>query len=185
MSDNLLVSKAKAGDSNALTELIKNYSNLVSSKSMSFSKNSGVDSDDLYQEGMIGLLSAVYSFDESREIEFKTFAETVINRKMFSALRSANSKKNLPLASYISLEDKTDILSSMPSPEETYLISEELSLINDFVEKNLSKTEKKVLRLHLLELSYSEIAEILDCSEKTVDNALQRIRKKIKGNKPF
>ena len=183
MEENLLVSKAKGGDSNALTELIKRYSEKVLQKSLSFKKISGIENEDLYQEGMLGLLSAVYTFDESKGVLFSTYATTLITRKMLSALRSANKKNNLPMDSYISIYENVDICSYSPTPEEMLIYNEEIDLILEFVNNNLSKTEKKVFRLNLLGLSYNEIAEILDCSEKSVDNALQRIRKKIRNIK--
>lgn len=183
MEENLLVSKAKSGDSNALTDLIQRYSETVLQKSLSFKKISGIENEDLYQEGMLGLLSAVYSFDESKGVLFSTYATTLITRKMLSALRTANKKSNLPLDSYISIDEKCDIRSFSPTPEELLIFNEEIDAIISFVNNNLSKTEKKVFRLNLLGLSYNEIAEILDCTEKSVDNALQRIRKKIRSIK--
>ena len=183
LEENLLVSKAKGGDSNALTELIKRYSETVLQKSLSFKKISGIENEDLYQEGMLGLLSAVYSFDESKGVLFSTYATTLITRKMLSALRTANKKSNLPLDSYVSIDEKCDIRSFSPTPEEMLMFNEEIDSILSFVNNNLSKTEKKVFRLNLLGLSYNEIAEILDCTEKSVDNALQRIRKKIRSIK--
>ena len=183
MEENLLVSKAKGGDSNALTDLIKRYSGTVLQKSLSFKKISGIENEDLYQEGMLGLLSAVYSFDESKGVLFSTYATTLITRKMLSALRTANKKSNLPLDSYVSIDEKCDIRSFSPTPEELLMFNEEIDSIISFVNNNLSKTEKKVFRLNLLGLSYNEIAEILDCTEKSVDNALQRIRKKIRSIK--
>ena len=174
---------AKGGDSNALTDLIKRYSETVLQKSLSVKKISGIENEDLYQEGMLGLLSAVYSFDESKGVLFSTYATTLITRKMLSALRTANKKSNLPLDSYVSIDEKCDIRSFSPTPEELLMFNEEIDSIISFVNNNLSKTEKKVFRLNLLGLSYNEIAEILDCTEKSVDNALQRIRKKIRSIK--
>lgn len=183
MSDNLLVFKAKSGDSVALTDLIKKYSGLVYSKSRSFSQSGVIDSDDLYQEGMIGLLSAVYSFDDTRDTKFSTYASTVVERKMLSVLRSINSKKNLPQSLSVPFEDEKDLLALTPTPEESLIINEEIDTVNEFVKNNLSKTEQKVFKLNLRGMSYREIAEILECDEKSVDNALQRIRKKIKNIK--
>ena len=183
MDDNLLVSKAKEGDSNSLTTLIKRYSDMVFQKSLSFKQLSGIDYEDLYQEGMIGLLGAVYSFDDSKDVLFSTFASTLVTRKMLSALRNANNKANIPLHSYISIDEEINLRSYSPTPEDLLLFNEEIERINSFVDDNLSKTEKKVFKLNMLGLSYNEIAEILDCNEKSVDNALQRIRKKIRSIK--
>lgn len=183
INDNILVARAKAGDSNALTVLINRYSDSVLKKANSFKDLSGLESDDLYQEGMLGLLAAVYSFDESRDVLFSTYVSTLASRKMLSALKKANSKNNLPMRSYVPLEDETNLLSGAPTPEDLLIFNEEIDTINSFVENNLSKTERKVFKLNLLGLSYSEIAEILDCSVKSVDNTLQRIRKKIRNIK--
>lgn len=178
--DNTLVSKAKSGDTAALTLLIQRYSDAILRKAKSFKGLSGIESDDLYQEGMMGFIAAVYSYDGTREIQFSAYAVTVAARKMLSALKKSNNKSNLPLRSYISIEVENNLLSYSPTPEEIIIYNEELDKINNFVKTNLSKTEKKVLKLSMLGMSYSEIADILECSEKSVDNALQRIRRKIR-----
>lgn len=178
--DNTLVSQAKSGDTAALTLLIQRYSDVILQKAKSFKGLSGIESDDLYQEGMMGLVAAVYSYDETREIQFSTYAVTVAARKMLSALKKSNNKSNLPLRSYISIEEENNLLSFAPTPEEIIIYNEELDKINNFIKTKLSKTEKKVLKLSLLGMSYSEIADILECTEKSVDNAIQRVRKKIR-----
>ncbi len=180
VDDNILVSRAKAGDEEALNELIARYFEKILLKASTFKNLNGIDADDLCQEGMLGFVSAIYSFDESRNVQFYTYASTLAVRKMISAIRKVNNNANLPLQSYVSLEEITDLLSYSPTPEEMLIFGEELKLINDFVEKNFSKSEKKVFKLNLVGLSYSEIAEILECDEKFVDNALQRIRKKLR-----
>lgn len=180
IDDNILVSRAKSGNAEALTVLLEKYSEKIMQKSLTFKNLNGLESDDLYQEGMIGFVAAVYSFDEKLGVQFSTYANTLAVRKMLSAIRKANNKTNLPLQYYVSLEDETDLLSQSPTPEEIVIFNEELDLINDFIENNLSKSEKKVFRLNIAGLSYSEIADILDCDEKFVDNALQRIRRKLR-----
>lgn len=178
--DNTLVSHAKSGDTAALTLLIQRYSDTILQKAKSFKGLSGIESDDLYQEGMMGFVAAVYSFDEAREIQFPAYAVTLAARKMLSALKKSNSKSNLPLRSYISIEEENNLLSHSPTPEEIIIYNEELDKISNFVKTNFSKTEKKVFKLSLLGMSYLEIADILECSEKSVDNAMQRIRRKIR-----
>lgn len=180
IDDNILVTRAKSGNTEALTTLLEKYSEAIMQKSLTFKNLNGLESDDLYQEGMMGFVAAVYSFEESKGVQFSTYANTLAVRKMLSAVRKANNKSNLPLQYYVSLEDETDLLSYLPNPEETLIFNEELDLINDFIEENLSKSEKKVFKLNLAGLSYSEIADILDCDEKFVDNALQRIRRKLR-----
>ncbi len=178
--DNSLVSRAKSGDTAALTNLIERYSKIILQKAKSFKGLSGIEFDDLHQEGMMGFISAVYSYDEKRDIQFSAYAITVATRKMLSAVKIANNKSNLPLRAYVPIEEENNLLSHYPTPEEIIIYNEELDNINDFVKNNLSKTEKKVLKLSLLGMTYSEIAEILECTEKSVDNAIQRIRKKIR-----
>lgn len=178
-NDNELVAYAKSGNSNALQALIERYSDKILQKSKSFKSLIGLENDDLYQEGMLGFVSAVYSFDASRDVLFSTYVSTVCTRRMLSAIRKSNS--NIPLHSYVSIDEESELLSDLPSPEETFLYAERLGEINTFVEENLSKTEKKVFKLSVLGLKYSEIAEIIDCSEKSVDNTIQRIRRKIRS----
>ena len=180
IDDNILVDRAKSGDAEALTTLLEKYSEKIMQKSKTFKNLNGLESDDLYQEGMIGFVAAVYSFNEKVDVQFSTYANTLAVRKMLSAIRKANNKSNLPLQYYVSLEEETDLLSYSPTPEEMVIFNEELDLINDFIENNFSKSEKKVFRLNIAGLSYSEIADILDCDEKFVDNALQRIRRKLR-----
>lgn len=180
VSDNTLVIQAKSGNTESLTQLIERYSETIKQKAFSFNNLNGIENEDLFQEGMIGFVSAVYSFDESKNVQFSTYASTLAVRKMISAVRKSNNKSNLPMKYFISLEDENDLLPSFPSPEETLISNEEFDLINSFIENNLSKSEKKVLKLHLLGLAYSEIAEILERDEKFVDNALQRIRRKLR-----
>lgn len=180
LDDKVLVSRAKSGDKEALTLLIERYSKKILQKSFTFKNINGIEVEDLFQEGIMGFISAVNSYDESRNVQFSTYANTLAVRKMISAIRKVNNNSNLPLQSYVSLEDITDLLSYSPTPEEMLIFGEELNAINVFVENNFSKSEKKVFKLNLVGLSYSEIAEILECDEKFVDNALQRIRRKLR-----
>ncbi len=181
MNDNELVECAKSGNSLALQVLIERYSDKVLQKARSFKSLIGIENDDLYQEGMMGFVSAVYSFDNSRDVLFSTYASTLSTRKMLSAIRKINSTANLPLQSYISIEEEQDLFSDMPSPEETLLSVERVNEINSFVEESFSKKEKKVFKLSVLGMKYSQIAEILDCTEKSVDNTIQRIRRKLRS----
>ena len=181
MNDNELVESAKSGNSIALQVLIERYSDRVLQKAKSFKSLIGIENDDLYQEGMMGFVSSVYSFDSSRDVLFSTYASTVSTRKMLSAIRKINNTANLPLQSYISIEDEQDLFSDIPSPEEALLSHERVNEINNFVEENFSKKEKKVFKLSVLGMSFEQIAEILDCTEKSVDNTIQRIRRKFRS----
>ena len=178
LNDNELVTYAKSGNNNALQVLIERYSDKILQKSKSFKSLIGLENDDLYQEGILGFVSAVYSFDISRDVLFSTYASIAYTRRMLSAIRKSNN--NIPLNSYVSIDDENELLSDIPSPEDTLLFAEKIGEINTYVEENLSKLEKKVFKLSVLGLKYAEIAEILDCSEKSVDNTIQRIRRKIR-----
>lgn len=180
IDDKILVARAKSGDTNSLGILIERYSEKVTIKARSFKNLNGIDCDDLYQEGMLGLVTAVYSFDEGFGVQFSSYASKLVSRNMLSAVRKANNKSNLPLQYYVSLDDDDTLLSHTPTPEELVIFNEELDAVNEFIENKLSKSEKKVFKLNLAGLSYSEIAEILECDEKSVDNALQRIRRKLR-----
>ncbi len=176
----LLISKAKAGDKSALTRLIQSYSEMILQKARSFNDLRGIDSDDLYQEGMLGLWVAVYSFDASRQTKFKTYAMSVASNNMLSAIRETQRSKHRALNSSISIEENQNLLSTSPNPEELVINTEEYSRVLGFINTGLTELEKNVLKLSLLNMSYFEIAEKLGCGEKSVDNALQRIRKKIR-----
>ncbi len=181
IDDEILIMRAKSGDGTALTMLIEKYSDIILQKANSFKNLNGLDNDDLYQEGMLGFVSAVYSFDASRGVKFNTYFSTVVIRRMITALRKMNNESKDPLYSYISLDEQDAFQSQNPTPEEIMIFSEEINEIISFAEKNLSKTERKVFKLSLLGISYSEIAEIIDCDIKSVDNAMQRIRRKIRA----
>lgn len=181
--ENKLVALAKDGSSEALAELIGRYSKAIFKKANSFCSLSGIENEDLYQEGMLGFLNAVKTYDEARGVKFSAYALTLASRGILSAVKKANGKGNIPLRSYTSLDGEKQLYSLAPTPEETLLYSEELNAVSSFVENNLSKTEKKVFKLSVLGMSYNEIAEILECSEKSVDNAVQRIRRKLRNIK--
>ncbi len=181
--DNILVSLAKSGDSVALSRLIERYSNIVLQKAKSFNNLNGLDSEDLYQEGMIGFVSSIYSFDESRGAKFSTYSVVLAVNKMLTAIRDSNNDSSMPMIAYVSLDDSLELLSHSPSPEEFAIYRDELAKVMEYIEDNLSKKERKVFKLILLGVSYSEIADIIDCSVKSVDNSIQRIRRKIRAFK--
>ena len=180
-SDNELVLRAKTGDSVALSMLIEKYSNKISKQAYSFKNLNGLDNDDLYQEGMIGFVSSIYSFDEKHGASFRTYSSTVVIRKIVSFIRKSENILNncVDIEDYI---DKDVLISQQyPSPEESVIISEELDGILQFAESEFSKKERKVFKLLLLGISYAEIADILDCDVKSVDNTVQRIRRKVRA----
>ncbi len=178
--DNTLVTLAKSGDSVALSKLIERYSNIVFQKANSFNNLNGLENEDLYQEGMIGFVSSIYSFDETRGAKFSTYSVVSAVNKMLTAIRDSNNDSSVPMAAYVSLDDGLELLSQSPSPEEFAIYRDKMGKVMEYIDDNLSKMERKVFKLILLGVSYSEIADIIDCSVKSVDNSVQRIRRKIR-----
>ena len=190
-TDEELIEKVHMGDDSAEEELVKRYSKLVRICSRPFFLIGG-DSEDLIQEGMFGLLSAIRKFDCSGSATFKTYAEQCIRNRILSAIESASRFKHTPLNEGISLDALTEHTSEfhaasenlfLRQTEETVLAKEyeaELTIQNRTI---LSRLEKQVLNMYLKGLSYKEIAESLNKTEKSIDNAIQRIRKKIAQHK--
>ncbi len=189
-SDETLIDIYRVGNEAAIEVLFERYKNLVKKKAKAMYLAGG-DSDDLIQEGMIGLYKAVRDFDESREASFKTFASMCINRQLITAVAASNRKKNMPLNTYVSFdlpaytdEDNEMRLVDVLKPEteqnpEKLLIDREYT--EDFKEKlfeSLSNFEKQVLKLYIEDKDYREIARIMNKTPKSIDNALQRIRSK-------
>lgn len=185
-----LIKKFKNGDDYALEELLKQNKPLVNKIVRKYFLV-GAELDDLVQEGMIGLYRAIVSFDELKDVNFKSYAVICIQRTVFNAIKSANSKKNLPLNQSVSLtlqtddegEEEDEFISYETwndSDPETILINRErYQKLLEKATQNLSVFEKNVLKLYLDGLTYSEIAEQLDKSPKSVDNGLTRIKAKI------
>lgn len=175
---------AASGDARAEEELISEYSRLVKICARPYFLAGG-DSEDLIQEGMLGLLSAVRHFDPAREVKFKTYAEFCIRRRLFSAIKSASRFKHTPLNDYISLEspelDENSALGMifMRDPEESVIARERVNELHSSLYASLSRFEAKILGLYLEGKSYEDIAQAVGKAPKSVDNAVQRIRKKL------
>lgn len=190
-SDEELVTLTHQGNEDATEYLLQKYSPLVR-KSIRTLYLIGADTDDLLQEGMIGLFKAIQHYEKNNEqnASFYTFAKLCIDRQIYSAIKSSNRKKHLPLNSYISFYSKvnetdTELIENLEAgnesnPEHIILDRENTSSIEDVLEEHLSKMEKMVLHLYLEGNSYTDIATVLDKTPKAVDNAIQRIRDKVK-----
>jgi len=186
-NDQDLIEMAQSGDRLAEDAISQRYRSIVT-KSVRSLYLVGGSTDDLIQEGMLGLLSAIRNFKPDGEASFKSFATVCIKRKIYSAIRNANKAKYLPLNSGISLEHllsdetqtprSTEILAYQQSPEEQVLASERRAELFNFVDC-LSDLEKKVIVYYLEGYSYDEIADIIGKNTKSVDNAMQRIRRKL------
>lgn len=175
-----ILSLCKEGDNEALTFIIAKYRSVVEALASKYS-DSPIERDDLIQEGMIGLLAAIKSFDCSKGTAFSTYCYTCINNSLQTALRKVSRRKDIPQGIIISLEEVTASNSNTAlSAEDSFLAKESVSLLTNQLQNELSEFENTVLRLHMIGCSYAEIADKLGKKSKAIDNALQRIRKKLK-----
>ena len=187
--DDNMVFRAKAGDEKSLNHILRKYRNFVRSKAKPFFIV-GADKEDILQEGMIGLFKAIRDYDEEKTVSFRAFAELCVTRQIITAVKTATRQKHIPLNSYISLNkpmseedpDKTlmDMMknSHISDPEQLIISKEEMKLIEEKTKEMLSEFETRVLSLYLKGYSYNEISEKLYKHPKSVDNALQRIKRK-------
>ena len=166
--------------SGAIEELIGRYRPAVEAIATKYI-NSPLEKDDLIQEGLIGLLAAINSYKSDKGTKFSTYASICINNSVQTALSKFSRLKDIPPSSIMPLEE--DFFDNYPaiSAEDEYLANESVSSLTDFLYEGLSRFENEVLRLYILGFSYSEIAEKLDKKPKAIDNAIQRIRKKLEG----
>jgi len=189
LSDEAMCVLAASGDRIAEESLVMRYNRLVRICARPFFLAGG-DSEDLIQEGMFGLLTAVREFNPGRQVSFRTFAETCIRNRIISAIKTASRDKHTPLNSYISFntsffDGKTDCyLFAMSdirqdNPEDVFIHRESLQERMETIKSQLSGFEARILGLYLRGLSYSEIAHEVDRPLKSVDNAVQRIRRKV------
>ena len=190
LEDEEVVEAVHNGDSEALDFLIKKYRNFVRAKARSYFLI-GADKEDIVQEGMIGLYKAIRDFKEDKLTSFKAFAELCITRQIITAIKTATRQKHIPLNSYISLDkpifdeesDRTlmDVITGakIMDPEELIINQEEFVQIEIKMEELLSDLERKVLALYLDGQSYQEISEELNRHVKSIDNALQRVKRKL------
>ncbi|MGM0884395.1 MAG: RNA polymerase sporulation sigma factor SigH [Bacillota bacterium] len=189
-TDEEIVEAVRNGDSIALEYLINKYKNFVRAKARSYFLI-GADREDIVQEGMIGLYKAIRDFKGDKLASFKAFAELCITRQIITAIKTATRQKHIPLNSYVSLDkpiydedsDRTllDVIcgTRVSDPEELIINQEEFVGLEDKMSEILSDLERKVLMLYLDGRSYQEIAVDLDRHVKSIDNALQRVKRKL------
>jgi len=189
-TDEEIVCLAQEGDGAAIEHLLNKYKNFVRSKARSYFLI-GADHEDIVQEGMIGLYKAIRDFRADKLASFRAFAELCITRQIITAIKTATRQKHIPLNSYVSLNrpvydeesDRTllDVITEnwVGSPEDELISQEDFSAIEERVGGALSGFEKKVLLLYLDGKSYQEISRQLGRHVKSVDNALQRVKKKL------
>lgn len=174
-----ILSSAQSGDNKQTEALIRQYRNVVEAIAAKYI-NSPLEYDDIIQEGMIGLLAAIKTFNNSNGAQFKTYAQTCINNSIQTALRKFNRKKDIPIGSVIEYaEEEIPEENGVISAEDYYIAGESVSMLANTLKENLSEYENEVLRLHIVGCNYSEIAKRLSKTPKSVDNALQRIKKKL------
>lgn len=196
-TDEELVLEAKSGNKRAQEYLINKYENFVKNKAKSYFLI-GADKEDIYQEGMIGLYKAIRDYKGDKLTSFKAFAELCVTRQIITAIKTATRQKHIPLNTYVSLNkpiyeeesDRTllDVLAGLKitDPEELMISKEEMAHIEKEIENVLSDLEMEVLSSYLDGKSYQEIACDLDRHAKSIDNALQRVKRKLEKclNKP-
>ncbi len=198
IKDEDLVEIIKSGDKLAFEYLINKYKELVNIKVSKYFII-GAERDDIFQEGLIGLFKAIKSYKKDMQNSFKSFANMCIERQLITAIKTSNRQKHIPLNSYLSLnisayndiegENETDLMDIFDSnlvedPLDTITKKEYYQNLEDAIDKSLSDFEKKVLTKYINGKSYIQIANELDTPVKSIDNAIQRIRKKaIKGLK--
>jgi len=188
-TDEEVVVLAQAGDGQALAYLLNKYKNFVRSKARSYFLI-GADHEDIVQEGMIGLYKAIRDYQPSRLSSFHSFAELCVKRQIITAIKAATRQKHVPLNSYVSLNkplydeesDRTllDVIEGrVTNPEDLYISQEDLARIQKQISEVLSDLERQVLDAFMDGKSYQEIAELLGRHVKSIDNALQRVKRKL------
>ena len=190
LEDEAIIELFRDGDVYAQEYLITKYKNFVRSKARSYFLI-GADKEDIIQEGMIGLYKAIRDFRDDKQSSFRAFADLCITRQIITAIKTATRQKHIPLNSYVSLNkpiydeesDRTllDVISGLriADPEEIVINREQMEDIESQMDHLLSSLELEVLNLYLEGKSYQEIAEHLDRHVKSIDNALQRVKRKL------
>lgn len=193
-TDEMLIERLRDGERDIMDYIMNKYKNLVRSKAKSM-YILGADTEDLIQEGMIGLFKAIRDYDAGRDASFFTFAELCISRQMYTAVQASNRKKHMPLNSYISLYATNELhdgareseefinflaFETQKDPEQLLIDKENVLLLEKKIEEELSAFEKQVLDLYLTGMTYSQIARVLGRDEKSTDNALHRLKAKIR-----
>lgn len=188
LSDEQLIEALRLGDDNVMDYILNKYKPFVLGRANAMYLIGG-DTDDLIQEGMIGLFKAIRDYREDKETSFFHFAELCVNRQLYSAVEASNRKKHVPLNTYISFYSKDDeqgrslaetLPDVMDNPEQMVIAQESIQLFWENVRARLSVLERDVLDAYLLGLNYRQIAERMGKSPKAIDNALSRIKAKIR-----
>lgn len=177
LSDLELMLRLRKGEVDIVEYLLNKYKPLVKKQARTMYLIGG-ETDDLIQEGMIGLFKAIQKYDPKEESSFFSFAELCITRQMYTAIQASNRMKHAPLNTYVSLEQEEPLLLEA-NPEDLLIDQENLEDCYGQIDRCLSSLEKLVLELYLEGKSYGQIAKIIGKNEKAVDNSIQRIKKKL------
>jgi RNA polymerase sporulation-specific sigma factor len=180
--DGILAQFSREGSDDALRELFKRYEFFIKIRSSQVSVT-GLETEDLIQEGMIGLFSAAQTYRAEGGASFRTYALLCIKRRMVSALRSASRQKHMPLNNYMSLDDEANAqaaaLTSVVNPEDMIVCRENIGALKNVVEKCLTVSERGILNMYISGVTYAAMARVNKVSIKSIDNSLQRIKKKL------
>lgn len=179
LSDEEMAVLAAGGDDEAMAHLISAVTPIAKAKASGFAK-ARISNEDLMQEGMLGFLDAVKKFDPSKGVPFKAFAETCINNRIVSAVRMNFNSKNAALSNAVSFEAENSDIATGGDPADIVSDKFETEYLAELLSSGLSDFEKQVIDLRLQNKSYAQIAQALCRSEKAVDNALQRIKSKMR-----
>lgn len=190
-SDEELLQRLRDGESSITDYIMDKYKGLVRNKARSM-YILGADNDDLIQEGMIGLFKALRDYDSGRDASFATFADLCVSRQVYTAVQASRRQKHIPLNTYVSLSggqspdseegEMAGVLAARfeQSPEDLVIDRENVDRLEKIIAKELSAFEKQVLDLYLTGMGYQQIARVLGRDEKSTDNALQRLKNKLK-----
>lgn len=188
LSDEQLIEKLRAGETKWMDYLLDKYKPLVRKKANAMYLIGG-ETDDLIQEGMIGLFKAIRDYDAGKEASFSSFAQLCVSRQIYSAVEASNRKKHTPLNTYVSFYSQADeegkslaetlVSDDLYNPEELMIDQENVHFFWEKLKEHLSAMERQVLDEYLSGLNYQQIAEKMGKSPKAIDNALQRIKGKI------
>lgn len=188
--ESVLLTRCRKGDTSAIEEMLNRYKNLVRSKANTLYLV-GADKEDLIQEGMIGLYKAIREYDAEKNASFATFAQLCVTRQMYTAIKASKRKKNWPLNDYVSIEEyrtpdstgggvREENSLCMRDPVESILDREQSDWLEGVLADKLSKMEQQVLALYTAGYSFTQIAQVMEKDPKSIDNALQRLRRKLK-----
>ena len=180
LTDETLILAARRGDDSAVTELVSRYLPMIRRRAARYYLP-GMDAEDVVQEGLIGLLKAIRLFD-GQQSAFPSFASVCVSSTMATAAKTALSQKSRPLSEYSPLDELAGSFAErLVSPEEEIIIAEQMEELYGKIHALLSSFEQQVLTLYLSGHSYLEISQLLRTSPKAVDNALQRVRRKLRS----